>query len=121
MHGVRRELLEAQATAAGLALVEVGIPTPCSNEVYERRMAQMLASSVLAPAEAVAFGDLFLEDVRAYGANGPARDVARQVRLSLSGAAAAPDGYFGFRAVLAHPVGSSSACSVLAAHVGPIP
>ena len=66
MHGVRRELLAAQAAAVGLAVVEVGIPTPCSNEVYEQRMAQTLASSVLAPAESVAFGDLFLDDVRDY-------------------------------------------------------
>jgi uncharacterized protein (TIGR00290 family) len=66
MHGVRRELLESQARAAGLALVEVPIPAPCPNDVYEQRMAQSLASSLLAPAEAVAFGDLFLEDIRAY-------------------------------------------------------
>ena len=68
MHGVRRELLEAQGRAAGLAVVEVRIPTPCPNDVYEHRMAQSLASSELAPAEAVAFGDLFLEDIRAYRA-----------------------------------------------------
>jgi uncharacterized protein (TIGR00290 family) len=66
MHGVRRELLEAQARAAGLAVVEVRIPTPCPNDVYEERMAQTLASSELAPAEVVAFGDLFLQDIRAY-------------------------------------------------------
>jgi uncharacterized protein (TIGR00290 family) len=66
MHGVRRELLEAQAAAAGVPLVEVGIPPACPNEVYEQRMAQTLASEAIAPAEAVAFGDLFLEDVRAY-------------------------------------------------------
>lgn len=66
MHGVRRELLEAQARAAGLEVVEVRIPTPCPNDVYEQRMAQTLASSELAPAEAVAFGDLFLQDIRAY-------------------------------------------------------
>lgn len=66
MHGVRRELLTDQARAAGLAVVEVGIPSPCPNDVYEQRMAQTLASSELASADAVAFGDLFLEDVRAY-------------------------------------------------------
>lgn len=66
MHGVRRELLEAQAREAGLAVIEVGIPTPCPNDVYEQRMVQTLASSELARTEAVAFGDLFLEDVRAY-------------------------------------------------------
>src|SRR5579862_9432413 len=66
MHGVRRELLEAQASALGLAVVEVRIPAVCSNDVYEQRMGQILASGELAPADAVAFGDLFLEDVRAY-------------------------------------------------------
>jgi uncharacterized protein (TIGR00290 family) len=66
MHGVRRELLEAQAGAAGLPLVEVGIPAACSNDVYEQRMAQTLASTELAGVDAVAFGDLFLTDVRAY-------------------------------------------------------
>jgi uncharacterized protein (TIGR00290 family) len=66
MHGVRRELLAAQAEAAGIPVVEVGIPTPCPNDVYEQRMAQTLASSELAPADAIAFGDLFLHDVRAY-------------------------------------------------------
>jgi uncharacterized protein (TIGR00290 family) len=66
MHGVRRELLAAQAAAVGLPVVEVLIPTPCPNDAYEQRMLQALASSTLAAAEAVAFGDLFLEDVRAY-------------------------------------------------------
>lgn len=66
MHGVRRELLGAQARAAGLPVIEVGIPTPCPNEVYEQRMAQALAASEIAEAEAVAFGDLFLEDIRSY-------------------------------------------------------
>jgi uncharacterized protein (TIGR00290 family) len=66
MHGVRRELLEAQGRAAGLAVVEVRIPTPCPNDVYEQRIAQTLASEALARAQAVAFGDLFLEDIRAY-------------------------------------------------------
>ena len=66
MHGVRRELLEAQARAAGLPVVEVPIPPRCTNDVYEQRMGQALASARLANAEAVAFGDLFLEDIRAY-------------------------------------------------------
>jgi|SRR5579884_3538730 len=66
MHGVRRELLGAQAGAAGLPVVEVAIPPRCSNDLYERRMAQALSSAPLADAEAVAFGDLFLEDIRAY-------------------------------------------------------
>jgi uncharacterized protein (TIGR00290 family) len=66
MHGVRRELLARQADAAGIPLVEVRIPPACVNEVYEARMAQAFASPPLSDVEAVAFGDLFLEDVRAY-------------------------------------------------------
>src|SRR6202034_1562028 len=66
MHGVRRELLARQANAVGIPLVEVGIPPGCVNEVYEARMAQAFASPPLSEVEAVAFGDLFLEDIRAY-------------------------------------------------------
>jgi uncharacterized protein (TIGR00290 family) len=66
MHAVRRSLLDAQADRLGLPLHVVEIPSPCPNEVYEQRMAQTLASSELASAEAVAFGDLFLEDIRRY-------------------------------------------------------
>lgn len=66
MHGVRRELLQAQARAAGVALVEVTIPPKCPNEIYEQRMAEALASDGLAGADAFAFGDLFLEDIREY-------------------------------------------------------
>jgi uncharacterized protein (TIGR00290 family) len=66
MHGVRRELLRAQARATGIPVVEVGIPPRCPNELYEQRMAQALASSELEGAEEYAFGDLFLEDIRAY-------------------------------------------------------
>jgi uncharacterized protein (TIGR00290 family) len=66
MHGVRRELVRAQAEAAGLPLVEVGIPAACPNEVYERRMEAALAAPPLAEANAVAFADLFLEEIRAY-------------------------------------------------------
>jgi uncharacterized protein (TIGR00290 family) len=66
MHGVRRELLVAQAGAAGLPLVEIEIPAGCSNELYEQRMGQALARSPLREAPAVAFGDLFLSDIRAY-------------------------------------------------------
>jgi uncharacterized protein (TIGR00290 family) len=75
MHGVRRALLRRQAAAAGLPLVEVGIPAGCTNEVYERRMAAAFASAELAPVEEVAFGDLFLEDIRAY----------RESRLAAAG------------------------------------
>ena len=66
MHGVRRELLTRQAQAAGLALVEVEIPAACSNDVYEQRMGQALAEAPLAETQTVAFGDLFLADIRAY-------------------------------------------------------
>ena len=66
MHGVRRELLGRQAEAAGLRLVEVEIPMDCANEVYEQRMGQVLAEAPLAETPAIAFGDLFLADVRAY-------------------------------------------------------
>lgn len=66
MHGVRRELLALQATLLGIPVVEVVIPPGCMNEVYEARMAQAFASEPLSGVDAVAFGDLFLEDVRAY-------------------------------------------------------
>ena len=66
MHGVRRELLMAQARATSLPVLTVEIPAACSNELYEQRMAQALATRELAEAEQVAFGDLFLADIRAY-------------------------------------------------------
>ena len=66
MHGVRRELLEAQAAAAGLPLWAVPLPWPCSNEEYEKAMGEACAKAIDAGVEAVAFGDLFLEDVRQY-------------------------------------------------------
>jgi uncharacterized protein (TIGR00290 family) len=66
MHGVRRELLRRQAEALGLPLVEVVIPPACVNEVYEARMAEAFAEEPLSRTDAVAFGDLFLEEVRAY-------------------------------------------------------
>ena len=66
MHGVRRELLHRQAKALGILLVEVPIPPACPNDVYEERMASALTAPPLEALEAVAFGDLFLEDVRAY-------------------------------------------------------
>ncbi|MBS1893683.1 MAG: adenine nucleotide alpha hydrolase [Actinobacteria bacterium] len=66
MHAVRRELLEAQAAAVGVPLVEVGIPAVCTNEIYEERMAAALDSPPLAEVEEFAFADLFLEDIRAY-------------------------------------------------------
>jgi uncharacterized protein (TIGR00290 family) len=66
MHGVRRAVLEAQAAAAGLPLWIVPLPWPCSNEIYEQRMAETCQRAVAEKIDAVAFGDLFLEDVREY-------------------------------------------------------
>jgi len=66
MHGVRREVLRAQARAAGLPLWEIPLPWPCSNVEYEERMLRWCTCARQAGITAVAFGDLFLEDVRAY-------------------------------------------------------
>jgi len=67
MHAVRRTLLEAQAAAAGLPLLQVPLPWPCSNEVYEAAMARALAEARETwGVTHIAFGDLFLEEVRAY-------------------------------------------------------
>ena len=66
MHGVRRTLLERQVAAVGIPLVEIVIPPACVNEVYEERMARAFDAVPLRDVDAVAFGDLFLEDVRAY-------------------------------------------------------
>jgi uncharacterized protein (TIGR00290 family) len=66
MHAVRRGLVEAQAAAAELPLVPVMLPYPCTNEVYEQRMKAALAKAKLAGITHLAFGDLFLVDVREY-------------------------------------------------------
>jgi len=66
MHAVRRELAESQAAAAGLPLWTVPLPWPCSNEQYEARMRELLRRALRDGVEAVAFGDLFLADIRAY-------------------------------------------------------
>ena len=66
MHAVRRELLEAQAERVGLPLWAVDLPWPCSNADYERLMGGVCERAVAEGITAVAFGDLFLEDVRAY-------------------------------------------------------
>ena len=66
MHGVREELLHAQLEAADLPATVVNIPYPCSNEIYERKMAAAMADAKAAGVTHVIFGDLFLEDVRAY-------------------------------------------------------
>src|SRR5438132_9071432 len=66
MHAVRRSLLEAQAQRLGLPLHVVEIPSPCPNDVYENRMAAAITAAQDAEIGHVVFGDLFLEDVRAY-------------------------------------------------------
>ncbi len=66
MHATRMAILEAQARAAGLPLRVIPLPWPCPNEVYERKMRQALEAALAHGATHVAFGDLFLEDVRAY-------------------------------------------------------
>jgi uncharacterized protein (TIGR00290 family) len=66
MHAVRTELLRAQAEATGLSLMTVPIPHPCPNEVYEARMAAAIAKAKAEGFTHVAFGDLFLEDIRRY-------------------------------------------------------
>jgi uncharacterized protein (TIGR00290 family) len=66
MHAVRRRLLEAQARAVGLPLHAVDIPSPCSNEQYEAAMGAAVARARADGVTGVAFGDLFLQDVRAY-------------------------------------------------------
>jgi uncharacterized protein (TIGR00290 family) len=75
MHGVRKALLASQAEAVGLELVEVLIPPTCTNDLYDACMAAAFAAAPLAGMESVAFGDLFLEDVRRY----------REERLAAAG------------------------------------
>jgi uncharacterized protein (TIGR00290 family) len=75
MHGVRRELLARQAEALAIPLIEVAIPPACSNDIYEERLEQAFAAAPLSSVETVAFGDLFLEDIRAY----------REERLAAAG------------------------------------
>jgi diphthamide synthase (EF-2-diphthine--ammonia ligase) len=66
MHAVRVELLQAQADALGLPLRQIPIPSPCPNDVYERAMAAAVERAVSEGFTHVAFGDLFLEDIRRY-------------------------------------------------------
>ena len=66
MHGVREELLDAQAESLGLPLVKVPLPWPCPNQVYEEAMAAAMRRASGEGIEAVVFGDLFLEDIRKY-------------------------------------------------------
>jgi len=66
MHGVREGILRAQADAAGLPLMTIPLPWPCSNEIYEARLRTSVDCAVAEGFTHVAFGDLFLEDVRKY-------------------------------------------------------
>jgi uncharacterized protein (TIGR00290 family) len=75
MHAVRVELLQAQADALGLLLWQIPIPSPCPNDVYENAMATAVRRAVDEGFTHIAFGDLFLEDIRRY----------REERLAGSG------------------------------------
>jgi uncharacterized protein (TIGR00290 family) len=66
MHGFRENLLDLQAEAAGLPIWKVPLPWPCSNEIYEGLMAEACERAVAKGIAGIAFGDLFLEDIRAY-------------------------------------------------------
>jgi len=66
MHGVREEVLQAQAETVGLPLFRVPLPLPCSNEMYEQAMARAIDEARRQGVSHMIFGDLFLEDVRAY-------------------------------------------------------
>jgi uncharacterized protein (TIGR00290 family) len=66
MHGVREELLMAQLDAAGLEPIVVRIPFPCTNEIYEQKMAAAMQAAKARGITHIIFGDLFLEDIRAY-------------------------------------------------------
>lgn len=66
MHGVRKQLLMQQAECVGLPLIAIDLPWPCTNEDYARIMTDFIAGVVAEGIHQMAFGDLFLEDVRAY-------------------------------------------------------
>jgi uncharacterized protein (TIGR00290 family) len=66
IHGVRQEILLAQLSAAGLPPTIVPIPYPCPNEIYEGRMSEAVTAAVQDGITHIIFGDLFLEDIRAY-------------------------------------------------------
>jgi uncharacterized protein (TIGR00290 family) len=66
MHAVRESLLEIQAVEAGLPLVKVAIPSPCPNQVYEQAMSEAMERARAEGVYDIVFGDLFLEDIRAY-------------------------------------------------------
>jgi uncharacterized protein (TIGR00290 family) len=66
MHGVRERVLMAQIEAAGLEPIVVPLPYPCTNDIYERQMAAAMDAAKARGIAHVIFGDLFLEDIRAY-------------------------------------------------------
>jgi len=66
MHSTRRSLLEMQAKAAGLPLIPVPLPWPCSNSDYEGAIRTVYDQAIVQGVKGIAFGDLFLEDIRAY-------------------------------------------------------
>ena len=66
MHGVRMELVEAQAAAVGIPLWPIPLPWPCSNDIYEQRFRAVIERAENEKISQIAFGDLFLEDVRQY-------------------------------------------------------
>src|SRR3974390_3412858 len=66
MHGVREELLLAQPDAAGLSAITGPLPFPCPNEIYELEMAKAVADAKARGVTHMIFGDLYLEDIRAY-------------------------------------------------------
>jgi uncharacterized protein (TIGR00290 family) len=66
MHGVRQQLLEMQIATAGLTPALVHIPHPCSNDIYEQAMVAAVAQAKADGITHIIFGDLFLEDIRAY-------------------------------------------------------
>src|ERR1700691_4976615 len=66
IHGFREALLDLQAASIGLPIWKIDLPFPCSNADYESRMAAVCARAVAEGLHGIAFGDLFLEDIRAY-------------------------------------------------------
>jgi uncharacterized protein (TIGR00290 family) len=66
MHGFRESLLDLQSEATNIPLWKVPLPWPCSNEIYEAAMAEACARAVVENLHGIAFGDLFLEDIRSY-------------------------------------------------------
>ena len=77
MHGVRNALLDRQVAALGLPCLKVFLPSPCSNDIYEARMGAAVERIKAEGVRHMVFGDLFLEDVRAY----------REERLAAAGMA----------------------------------